>query len=124
MEHRYNQKLVPNARYLRKNMTPEERHLWYDFLRNYPVRFKRQMILGNYVADFYCAKAKLVIELDGNQHDWEGVDSYDRVRTDYMEKNFGLAVIRISNDDIWRNFHDVCKYIDNLVKMRAKWGTE
>ncbi|MCD7823949.1 MAG: endonuclease domain-containing protein [Oscillospiraceae bacterium] len=124
MEHRYNQKLVPNARYLRKNMTPEERHLWYDFLRNYPVRFKRQMIIGKYVADFYCAKAKLVVELDGNQHGWEGVDSYDRVRTDYMEKNFGLAVIRISNDDIWSNFQDVCKYIDNIVKMRANWGTE
>ncbi|MCD8107681.1 MAG: endonuclease domain-containing protein [Oscillospiraceae bacterium] len=124
MEHKYNQKLVPNARYLRKNMTPEERHLWYDFLRNYPVRFKRQMILGKYVADFYCAKAKLVVELDGNQHGWEGVDSYDRVRTDYMEKNFGLAVIRISNDDIWSDFQDVCKYIDNIVKMRADWGTE
>ena len=64
----YNKDNIPLARVLRKNMTPWERRLWYDFLRNYPVRFQRQKAIGNYIADFYCAKARLVIELDGGGH--------------------------------------------------------
>ena len=68
MERKGNRNLVPFARELRKNMTKEERRLWYDFLRNYPIKFTRQKVLGRYIADFYCAKAKLVVELDGSQH--------------------------------------------------------
>ena len=66
MEYKHNAKLVPNAKELRKNMTKEERHLWYDFLRDYPVRFQRQKVFGNYIVDFYCASAKLIVELDGS----------------------------------------------------------
>ena len=68
MQSKYNKQLVPLAKQLRKEMTREERHLWYDFLRSYPVRFSRQKVLGKYIADFYSAEAKLVIELDGSQH--------------------------------------------------------
>ncbi len=64
----YNKKLIPRAKELRKNMTKQENHLWYDFLRIYPVRFQRQKTIDNYIADFYCHKAKLIIELDGSQH--------------------------------------------------------
>ena len=85
MDRKHNKSLVPNAKELRKNMTKEERHLWYDFLRSYPVRFSRQKILGKYIADFYSASAKLVIELDGSQHyDYVNV-SYDKCRTDKIE---------------------------------------
>ena len=68
MDRKHNSKIVPFAKELRKNMTKEERHLWYDFLKTYPVRFLRQKVLGRYIADFYCAKANVVIELDGSQH--------------------------------------------------------
>ena len=68
MQSKHNKQLVPLAKQLRKEMTKEERHLWYDFLRSYPVRFSRQKVLGKYIADFYSAEAKLVIELDGSQH--------------------------------------------------------
>ena len=68
MQPKHNKQLVPLAKQLRKEMTKEERHLWYDFLRAYPVRFSRQKVLGKYIADFYSAEAKLVIELDGSQH--------------------------------------------------------
>ena len=68
MNYKHNKSLVNNAKSLRKNMTKEERHLWYDFLRNYPVKFLRQKILGQYIVDFYCAEAHLIVELDGSQH--------------------------------------------------------
>ena len=80
-------------------MTKEERHLWYDFLRTYPVRFSRQKVLGFYIADFYCAKAKLVIELDGSQHYEDDNIRKDDERTAFL-KNYGLTVIRIPNNEI------------------------
>lgn len=101
---------------LRKNMTKEERHLWYDFLRTYPVKFTRQKILGKYIADFYCAQAKLVIELDGSQHfDEKGLAS-DTERTEYL-KQFGVTVIRIPNNEVDENFRVVCEYIDSVIKQ-------
>ena len=97
-------------------MTKEERHLWYDFLRAYPVRFSRQKVLGRYIADFYSAEAKIVIELDGSQH-YEDVNAEkDAERTAFM-KGYGLTVIRIPNNDISRNFRGVCEYIDIAVKQ-------
>ena len=68
MRYKHNKQLVPLAKQLRKEMTKEERHLWFDFLRSYPVKFLRQKILGEYIVNFFCAKAKLAIELDGSQH--------------------------------------------------------
>ena len=111
-----NSNLTGNAKALRKNMTKEERHLWYDFLRNYPEKFTRQKVLGKYIADFYCAKANIVIELDGSQHyEDEGLIN-DEKRTEYL-KQYGIKVIRISNLDVLKNFEGVCMYIDNEVKQ-------
>ena len=97
-------------------MTKEENHLWYDFLRTYPVRFSRQKVLGKYIADFYCAKSKLIIELDGSGHYSEDGKQYDAERTAFLEE-YGLTVIRIPNTEIHENFRGVCEYIDHLVKQ-------
>ena len=116
MQRKHNKDIVPTARMLRKNMTKEEKHLWYDFLRTYPVRFSRQKVLGEYIADFYCAEAKLIIELDGSGHYTEEGKQYDEERTASLEE-YGLAVVRISNTEIHKNFGDVCKYIDYRVEQ-------
>ena len=105
-----NNNLLHHARQLRKEMTKEERHLWYDFLRPYPVKFYRQKIVGSYILDFYCEKAKLAIELDGSQHYEPQVQEYDRVRTEYLQ-HLGIRVLRFSNQDINQNFRGVCEAI-------------
>ena len=110
-----NPHLLGNARRLRREMTKEERKLWYEFLRQYPVRFARQKVLGRYIADFYCARAKLVIELDGSQHYIDTGPDKDRQRTEYLEQ-YGLRVVRIPNNAVTGNFTGVCEYIDLLVK--------
>ena len=97
-------------------MTKEEKHLWYDFLRTYPVRFSRQKVLGKYIVDFYCAKAKLVIELDGSGHYTEEGKAYDNERTDFLE-GYGLTVVRIPNAEIHKNFRGVCDSINNIVEQ-------
>ena len=112
---KHNKSLVPFAKNLRKNMTKEERHLWYDFLRKYPVKFTRQMVLGEYIADFYSAQAHLVIELDGSQHYEPDAKEYDLVRTEFLEQ-YGIQVVRINNMEIVKNFDGVCRYIDKIVK--------
>ncbi len=110
-------KTLRNTQALRKNMTKEERHLWYDFLKTYPIQFKRQYALGNYIVDFYCYKAKLVVELDGSQHcDPKGI-AYDDARTQYLESQ-GFYVLRFSNLDVLHQFHAVCEMIDLTVKNR------
>ena len=104
-------------------MTKEERHLWYDFLRTYPVRFSRQKVLGKYIADFYSAEAKLVIELDGSQH-YEDVNTEkDAERTAFLE-GYGLTVIRIPNNEVMGNFRGVCEYIDGAVKQSLSQKSE
>ena len=114
MLRKHNKDIVPAAKMLRKNMTKEERHLWYDFLRTHPARFARQKVLGKYIADFYSAKANLVIELDGSGHYTEEGKQYDKERTAFLEE-YGLTVIRIPNTEIHKNFRGVCKYIDHLI---------
>ena len=116
MQPKHNKQLVPLARQLRREMTKEERHLWFDFLRSYPVRFSRQKVLGKYIADFYCAGAKLVIELDGSQHFENDSMSKDTERTAFLG-GYDLTVIRIPNNEIARNFQGVCEYIDLAVKQ-------
>ena len=111
----YNKENIPLAKTLRKNMTRWERKLWYDFLRYYPVRFQRQKAIGNYIADFYCAKARLVIELDGGGHYTAELARKDEMRTTDLE-SMNLTVVRICNLDIDRNFRGVCEYIDLTVK--------
>ena len=116
MRRKHNNDLVPYAKELRNNMTKEERHLWYDFLKSYPVRFQRQKILGHYIADFYCAKAKLVVELDGSQH-YEGDGPIkDQIRTEFLE-GYELTILRIPNNAVGKNFSGVCEYIDDRVQQ-------
>ena len=115
MERKHNKKLTDNAKTLRKNMTKEECHLWYDFLRTYPIRFLRQKVIDNYIVDFYCAKARLCIELDGSQHYEETCMLKDKIRTEKIEER-NLTVIRIPNNEINMNFNGVCEYIDFIVK--------
>ena len=122
MEKKYNKALIQNARSLRKNMTREERHLWYDFLRFYPVKFVRQKVLGKYIADFYCAAAGMVIELDGSQHYDDRGREYDEKRTAFLNE-YGINVIRIANNEINGNFREVCEYIDSVSGGRSQSGT-
>ena len=111
----YNKSNIPLAKHLRKNMTPWEKKLWYQFLRSYPVRFQRQKAIGNYIADFYCAKAQLVVELDGGEHYTPEQIERNKIRTTELE-NMNLTVLRFLNRDIDRNFSAVCEYIDLIVK--------
>ena len=117
MECKHNESIVATAKMLRKNMTREEKHLWYDFLNKYPIKFTRQKVLGKYIADFYCAKAKLVIEIDGSQHYTEQGKEYDENRTEYL-RQFDLTVIRFKNDLVMNEFFAVCNFIDNEVKRK------
>ena len=111
----YKRENINFAKILRKNMTPWERKVWYDFLRDYPVRFQRQKAIGNYIADFYCAKAKLVVELDGSGHYNDVQRNADAMRTRELE-NMGLRVIRICNLDIDNNLVGVSEFIRREVE--------
>ena len=115
MEYKHNKNLVESAKFLRNNMTKEEKHLWYDFLKSYPVRFLRQKVIDNYIVDFYCHSARLIIELDGSQHYEEKDLLKDKIRTEKLEQR-NLTVIRIPNNEVNRNFEGVCQYIDIAVK--------
>ena len=114
---KHNSKLTPHAQHLRRNMTKEERCLWYEYLRNYPYQFRRQVTFGNYILDFYCAAAKLAVELDGSQHYSEEGLRYDENRTAYLN-GIGICVIRFSNTDIMRNLAGVCETIDAQIYDR------
>ena len=110
--------LSSNAKALRRNMTKEERHLWYDFLRTLPVMVHRQKVIGAYIVDFYIASANLVIELDGSQHyDQEGRRA-DRERDAYLSA-LGLRVLRYSNADVNDNFSGVCQDILRYLKEES-----
>ena len=112
----YKNKLIPRAKELRKNATRQENHLWYDFLRSYPVRFQRQKTIGSFIVDFYCHAAKLVIELDGSQHYTDQGVAYDEERSRALSK-FGLTILRFSNLDIDRNFKGVCEAIHEARRL-------
>ncbi|MBP3330178.1 MAG: endonuclease domain-containing protein [Clostridia bacterium] len=114
----YNKDNIKLAKNLRKNLTPWERKLWYDFLRTYPVRFQRQKTISNYIVDFYCARARLIIELDGGGHYEEKQKEKDSIRTQELEK-MNLKILRFCNIDIDNNFYSVCEQIDNTVKSRV-----
>jgi very-short-patch-repair endonuclease len=110
-------KLSSNARTLRKNMTKEERHLWYDFLKDLPIMVHRQRVIGSYIVDFYIAKARLVIELDGSQHYEKAGREADRQRDAWLQSQ-GFQVLRYSNYDANRNFRSVCEDILNHLDGR------
>ena len=115
MEH--NPKLTLRAQTLRKNMTKEDRRLWYEYLRQYTHQFRRQVTFGHYILDFYCAAAKLAIELDGSQHYETDGQQYDEKRDAWLESQ-GIQVLRFSNTDVLQNLAGVCQVIDMTVKDR------
>ncbi len=117
MDIKKNNSLLENARSLRREMTPQERKLWYCFLRKYPVKIYKQRIIDSFIVDFYCASAKLVIEIDGSQHYSEQVKGYDEERSKIIEK-YDLKVIRFSNYDINTDFDAVCEMIDKTIRDR------
>ena len=109
-----NSKLTAKAQVLRKSMTKEERHLWYDFFKTLPISVNRQKVIGRYIVDFYCATAKIVIELDGSQHYETQSMLQDKVRDDYL-RSLGITVLRYSNHDVNTHFNDVCEDIFNHI---------
>ena len=116
---RYDKRLVPLARELRKNMTPEEKHLWYDCLSKAPVKFYRQRPVGDRcIADFFAMQPRLVIEVDGKQHYTEQGLLHDAQRDAYLN-SFGLLVLHFTNDQIRYAFEAVCSYIKGVVLERA-----
>ena len=116
MNYGRNRTLLNHARALRKNMTKEERHLWYDFLRCCSPRFRRQEIISNYIIDFFCYDACLAIELDGSQHCEPDVVAYDKKRTQHLQ-SLGITLIRYSNLDIQNNFEGVCEHMLLLLEQ-------
>ena len=110
MNDQYNSKLIPNASKLRKDMTKEERHLWYDCLKQLPVTVHRQKVIGRYIVDFYIASAKIVIELDGSQH-YEAEGKVKDEERDHYLRSVGYKVLRYSNADINQRFKSVCEDI-------------
>ena len=117
----YNKKNITLAKNLRKNATTQENRLWYSFLSKYEIRFQRQKAIGDFIADFYCHKARLIIEIDGSQHYTEYGMGKDNLRTEILEK-YNLKVIRFTNYQIDTAFQDVCEYIDAVVKASLREG--
>lgn len=115
MSLKYNKNNIVLARNLRKQATPQENHLWYDFLAIYKVRFQRQKAIDHFIADFYCHRAKLIIEIDGSQHYTDEGKQIDEFRTEVLE-GYDLKVVRFTNRQIDDNFRGVCEYIDAIVK--------
>ena len=115
----YNKKLVSNARTLRKNMTSEEKHLWYDLLKRLPYSVRRQHNLLNYIVDFYIAETKIVIEVDGLQHSARENMVADEERENALAQ-WGIVVLRYSNDSIRNNFNSVAA--DILQKLNLDFS--
>ena len=116
---KHNPKLSPYARQLRKNMTQEERELWYKYLRKYPYQFHRQVTIGKYILDFYCAAAKLAVELDGSQHFSPKGKQHDEIRTIFLQHQ-GILVLRYPNSVVMNNLQWVCSDIDRTVRNRIE----
>jgi len=112
-----NFRMLDTARRLRRDMTPQERKLWYEYLRTYPVKFYKQRIIESFVVDFYCAQARLVIELDGSQHYTEQGRAYDAERSTVLEQ-YGLLVLRFANNDVDNHFDAVCAQIHSTIQHR------
>ena len=118
MAHIYRDKnMLPRAKNMRKNMTPQERHLWYDFLSSHPIRWYRQRIINSYIVDFYCARARLVVEVDGSQHYTEVGKINDAGRTHILGL-YGLEVLRFTNLEVETSFEAVCLEINRKINNR------
>jgi very-short-patch-repair endonuclease len=113
--HDYNKNLIERARANRKEMTPAERRMWFDILKNLPYRFLKQRVIGNYIADFYCAAHQLVIEVDGDSHFNEEAIAYDLERTAYFF-SLGIRVIRFTNNEVLQNSDGVFQEIKQILQ--------
>lgn len=113
--------MLGNARELRKNMTPQEKQLWYQYLRPSPIHWYKQRIIRNYILDFYCPSAKLAVELDGWQHQEPDGQYADQVR-DRALASEGVLVLRFSNPDVNYRFRRVCAEIEKAVRERQRAG--
>jgi len=111
----YNKNLIQNSRNLRASATKQENKLWYQYLAKSPIRFVRQKPIDNYIVDFYCPLKKLVIEIDGSQHYTEDGLQYDKIRTDTLNQ-YSITVIRFTNEEVNKNFYEVCEHIEDIVK--------
>ena len=109
----YNPDLTKRAKWLRKNMTLAEKKLWYNFLRKFSIKIFRQRPIDNFIVDFYCPKARLVIEIDGDDHQSSGGIEYDKERTSVLE-GYGLRVIRFKNEEVLNQFRDVCRKLEDF----------
>ena len=113
----YHRDLILRAKDLRKHATRQEEHLWYDYLRRYPIRFQRQKVISSYIADFYCHSAKLIVELDGDQHGEVEKRQYEAIRTAELER-MGIKILRFSNSEVNNAFAVICMQIDHEVRKR------
>ena len=111
----YNGKNIVLAKNLRKNATKQEKHLWYDFLKDYAIKFQRQKTIGEYIVDFYCPSLKVAIEIDGRQHYSKQGFEYDKFRTEEINKQ-GVRIIRITNEQIDKDFTCICEYLDTEIQ--------
>ena len=111
--------LTKRSRRLRRNMTRQEKHIWYDYLRKLPFTINRQMVIGSYIVDFYCAKAGIVIEIDDIQHYWKKQYLYDKKRTEKLE-SYGLQVIQFTNKEIDTKFESICIFMDKIFNEHIK----
>ena len=109
--------IIMKAKRLRKNMMKQERHLWYDFLRNRPEKWYKQKVIGNYIVDFCCDSFRIIIELDGSQHYEEKAIEYDNKRSKYLE-HMGYKVIRFTNTDVDNCFNSICETIMSIIKEK------
>ena len=114
----YDSRLNERAKELRRKMTPQERKLWHRFLKDYSIKIYKQRVIKFFVVDFYCAEARLVIELDGSQHYTEQGKEYDEQRTAILEQ-YGVQVLRFTNLDVDRHLDAVCAQIDSTIERRV-----
>ena len=119
MNQNNNPELTHIAQKLRKNMTKEERHLWYDFLKGLPITIQRQKVVGQYIVDFYCASANLIIEIDGSQHYEPEINESDIIRDNYLN-SLGLVVKRYANNEVNTDFENVCEDIYHFIFPEEK----
>ena len=119
--YKYNKQLISNSQELRKNMTKEEKHLWYDFLKLLPIPVKRQKNIDNFILDFYIPSAKIAIELDGSQHFSDDNKAYDKER-DRKIASYGIKILRYLNSDVNNSFDSVCRDIINNINSRSEYN--
>ena len=115
--------LMTRAREMRQQMTPQERHLWYDFLRARPEHFRRQYVEGGFILDFYCVRYKLAIEVDGACHNNSQIADHDRIRTAYLQSK-GIRVLRFTDTEVDRQFEGVCQRILDVLRSLRDTGNE